>query len=96
MIELCFGNNIPEILKIYIPASKVADKTKRHVNNAFRSTYQNDSKHFYSNVISSLLVKQTLKLIIEFDPSVKLRDLEAALFMIGYDIRANELKRNNL
>ena len=96
LIELCFGNNIPEILKIYIPASKVADKTKRHVNNAFRSTYQNDSKHFYSNVISSLLVKQTLKLIIEFDPSVKLRDLEAALFMIGYDIRANELKRNNL
>ena len=96
LIEICFGEAIPEILRIYIPDSQVADKTKRQVNTAFKSTYQKDSKHFYSNVISSILLKQTLKLINENDTSVKLRDLEAALFMIGYDIRANELKKNNL
>lgn len=92
LMEQCFGEDIPEILRIYIPASKVADNTKRKVNNFFKSTYQKDSKHFYSNVISSILLKQTLKLINEIDPSVKLRDLEAALFMMGYDIRPNELK----
>lgn len=96
LVEKCFGEKIPETLRIYIPASRVADLTMRNVNDFFTSTYQNDSKHFYSNVISSILLKQTLKLINEIYPSVKLRDLEAALFMIGYDIRANELKRYNL
>ncbi len=93
LMEICFGEEIPEILRIYIPDSKVADKTKRKVNKLFKSTYQKDSKHFYSNVIASILLNQTLKLINESDNSVKLRDLEAALFMIGYDIRANELKK---
>lgn len=90
LIEQCFGKDIPEILRIYIPDSKVADKTKRKVNNFFKSTYQKDSKHFYSNVISSIILKESLTCI--NDPSVKLRDLEAALFMMGYDIRTNELK----
>jgi hypothetical protein len=90
LVEKCFGANIPEFLRIYIPASRVADLTKRQVHNFFTSTYQKDSKHFYSNVISSILLNESLRLI--NDPVLQLRDLEAALFMMGYDIRPNELK----
>lgn len=90
LMEQCFAEDIPEILRIYIPASKVADKTKRQVSDLFKSTYQQDSKHFYSNVISSILLNESLRLI--NDPVLQLRDLEAALFMMGYDIRPNELK----
>jgi hypothetical protein len=90
LMKQCFGEDIPEILRIYIPASKVADKTKRQVSDLFKSTYQQDSKHFYSNVISSILLNESLRLI--NDPVLQLRDLEAALFMMGYDIRPNELK----
>ena len=94
LMEQCFVDKIPEFLRIYIPASKVTDQTKRQVNNFFTSTHQKDSKHFYSNVISSILLKESLKLINENDSSVKLRDLEASLFMMGYDVRVNELKMN--
>ena len=59
---------------------------RRIVNSSFLPTNQNNSRHFYSNVIASLLLSESLKLIPNNDNIVKLRDLEASLFMMGYDV----------
>ena len=86
LINLCFNGNIPEILNIYIPAP-MGNTERRIVNSSFLPTNQNNSRHFYSNVIASLLLSESLKLISNNNNTVKLRDLEASLFMMGYDVR---------
>ncbi len=86
LINLCFNGIIPEILNIYIPAPRGVNTERRTVNSSFLPTNQNNSRHFYSNVIASLLLSESLKLISDKDNTVKLRDLEASLFMMGYDV----------
>ena len=45
-------------------------------------------KHFYSNIIASLIVKSAVNEINRgSDQKITTRDFEAALFMIGYDVR---------
>lgn len=85
LIDKCFNGDIPETLKLFIPSSAVSVKMKRPVNSAFSPTNQKDNKHFYSNVLSSILLKEVISEINSTD--LTLRKLEAALFMIGYDIR---------
>lgn len=85
LIDKCFNGVIPESLNLFIPTSRVADSSKRKVNTFFKSTNQNNAKHFYSSVKTSFILSETLKQI--NDSSLSLRQIEAALFMIGYDIR---------
>ena len=87
LINKCFNNKIPYCLKLFIPSSNIKEKDKRKVNEFFKPTYQDSSKHFYSNIKASLILSESIKEINRYDSSVKLEQLGSALFMIGYDIR---------
>jgi hypothetical protein len=89
LLDKYFDGQIPEILKIFIPPSYGNENTilRRRVNNAFKSTNSSSKKHFYSNVIANLIIKKAVDKISENDNEINLREIEAALFMIGYDIR---------
>lgn len=91
LMEQCFGSNIPEVLKLYIPPSQVVDKTKRAVSSCFDTgTYKPHKKHFISNVKASWLLQEVSK---KLNDHTSVRAIEAALFMIGYDVRPKEKKR---
>lgn len=88
LLEICFDNKIPNSLKLFIPPPAVVIVEKRAVHPFFKPTnHSKPSQHFYSNVKSSLLLLETIKIINQDDLPVTLRQMEAALFMIGYDIR---------
>ena len=89
LIDKILGNDIPDFLKLFIPPSygNGEAKDRRIVNPIFKPTNSNKKRHFYSNVISNLLLKRVLDNIHLKQKDITLRDIEAALFMIGYDIR---------
>ena len=89
LIEKILGNDIPDYLKLFIPPSygNGEAKDRRIVNPIFKPTNSNKKRQFYSNVISNLLLKSVLDNIRLKQKDITLRDIEAALFMIGYDIR---------
>jgi len=87
LLETCFNNKIPDSLNLFIPSSKIVEQEKRKVSPFFKSTHQKDSRHFYSNVKTSLLLSEVVDLIRKEDSEINIRQIEAALFMIGYDIR---------
>jgi len=86
-----FPGKIPVSMKLFMPPlrqDKSYDISKRNPDPAFfKSVNNNDSKHFYSNVKASWLLSGALDLIQQKEADVTLRKLEAALFMIGYDLR---------
>lgn len=96
IIDKFFHGSIPEILQLHIPSSRPHDIEMRRVNKIFRPTYQKDSRHFYSNCIASIILKLVIDKINESAGTNKysLRDLEAALFMMGYDLRGHHLNIN--
>jgi hypothetical protein len=80
---------VPDYLKLFIPPS-YDQNNKRLVSPIFKSTNSNKKRHFFSNVISNLILKSVaakINLGKQEPDKVTLRDIEAALFMIGYDIR---------
>lgn len=80
-------NNIPLGLDIRLLPYSNPETRRRHVD-PFQSITRNDQLHFYSNIIASLIVKSAVDEINkDSDQNITTRDLEAALFMIGYDIR---------
>jgi hypothetical protein len=91
LIDTCFNSEIPSALVLAMPPYRKAANNKpdkRKVNGIFRPTENKDSrKHFESNVKASLVLSEVLKVIQQEDPSANLRQLEAALFMVGYDVR---------
>lgn len=87
LLEVCFGNNIPNSLELFIPSSQITEKEKRAVNPFFKSTNQDAKRHFNSNVKCSLLLSEVVEIIKKEDSSINLRQIESSLFMIGYDIR---------
>jgi len=89
LIEKILGHGIPDYLKLFIPPSYAYGdaKNKRAVNPIFKPTNSNKKRHFYSNIISNLILKSVHNNIKQKAVSTSLRDIEAALFMIGYDIR---------
>jgi hypothetical protein len=91
LVDKYFSGQIPEILKIYIPPSYGTGDAilRRAVNNVFKSTNGSSKKHFYSNVLVNLILKEVHDKIRGTDEKINLREIEAALFMIGYDIRNN-------
>jgi len=89
LIEKILGSDIPDYLKLFIPSSygEGDAKDRRIVSPIFKPTYSNKKRHFFSNAISNLILIEVLKKIKKKHAGITLRDLEAALFMIGYDIR---------
>ena len=94
IIDRIFKSKIPDFLQLYIPPSYIASENqdRRVVNNIFRSTNSNKGRHFFSNVIANLILKAVLTKVQENDGNATLRDIESALFMIGYDIRNQKVK----
>lgn len=87
LIENCFGDKIPDSLELFIQSSKIVEKEKRKVNSFFKSTDNKSNKHFYSNVKASIILKEVINILNKDNQNVNLRQIEAALFMIGYDVR---------
>lgn len=85
LIQDCFkAVEIPQILKIHLPPPRVKDMTRKAVHPFF--TKSNTSKQYYcSNVKASLLFKEIINKLNTNEWTM--RKLEAALFMIGNDIR---------
>ncbi len=85
-----FGSEIPNSLMINLPQGR-PKKTSFILNsnpNIFKSTNQNNEKHFFSNVKVSWLIKEVVELVNRKNNSEKIdvRQFEAALFMIGKDV----------
>lgn len=94
LLEQYFEDYIPEILKLYIPPSQVVNNSKRRVHHFFdQSTYKANDKHFLSNVKASWLLSAVSA---KLNGTVNVREIEAALFMIGYDVRPTKMKQNQL
>jgi hypothetical protein len=92
LLEQYFEDHIPEVLKLYIPPSQVVNNSKRRVHHFFdQSTYKANDKHFLSNVKASWLLSAISE---KLGGTVKIREIEAALFMIGYDVRPTVMKQN--
>ena len=79
----CLGNIPPDEWRFFIPQNK-GDKNKRYVEGFLFSSEK--KKHFYSNIISNLLLLEVQSELKKRNKKVELRQIEAALFMIGYDI----------
>jgi hypothetical protein len=79
----CLGNIPPDEWRFFIPQNK-GDKNKRYVEGFLFSSAK--KKHFYSNIISNLLLLEVQSELKKRNKKVGLRQIEAALFMIGYDI----------
>lgn len=85
-----FGSEIPDYLILDLPNG--SEKKSKYILNSnpaiFKSTSQNDKKHFSSNVKASWIIKEVIELINKKNISEKIdsRQFEAALFMIGADV----------
>ena len=85
-----FGSEIPNNLILNLPNG--SEKKSKYILNSnpaiFKSTSQNDEKHFSSNVKASWIIKEVIELINKKNISEKVdsRQFEAALFMIGADV----------
>ena len=79
----CLGDIPPEKWRFFIPPNK-GDKDKRYIEGF---SFSNEKKkHFYSNIIANLLILEVQSELKKRNKKVGLRHIEAALFMIGYDI----------
>lgn len=85
-----FGKDVPDNLKLFLPngSEKKSVYTSNSNPNIFKSTRQDDLKHFSSNVKTSLIVKEIVKGInlLPRIEKINSREFEAALFMIGADV----------
>lgn len=79
---------ISEYLKFDLPVGRETENTKgrRFVSTDFKTFTRDYKRHLRSNVISSWLAQSVIQKI--GDKNITVRHLEAALFMIGYDINS--------
>jgi hypothetical protein len=96
LIQQYFNSNNKEfnsVLKLDIPKGRESanSEDRRDIGDNFGTFTKDYKKHFSSNVKASWLLSKTVEKVKESNPDskIKLRELEAALFMIGYDIRQN-------
>lgn len=88
LTELCFGSNIPNHLQWRISPPRNETKHLRPVNSAFKHIrHKQDHYHLHSNILASILLAELRDQLKHTYPHLKLRDIEASLFMVGYDIR---------
>ena len=88
--------SIPSLLNIASPPSR-GDKTGDYRTiSLFNKTYSKSLIHLESNVIANYILKQYFNNNTKtlFKGNDRLRQLEAALFMIGYDLSDNVEKLN--
>ena len=88
--------DIPSLLNIASPPSR-GDKTGDYRTiSLFNKTYSKSLIHLESNVIANYILKQYFNNNTKtlFKGNDRLRQLEAALFMIGYDLSDNVEKLN--
>jgi hypothetical protein len=92
IIEKCFPGEIPDMLSLFIPSPKTDNLDMRKTHDFFRKTNSSDARHFYSNCLASIILKLVIdKINASMSNKYSMRDLEAALFMMGYDLRGHNL-----